>query len=101
MTLLTKELCRPNGLAFSPDEKILYVGNSDAANPVVMAYPVKADGTLGGGKSVLRHGTARQSTGRKGAPGRDEGGRSRQPLHDRARRRAGRSPRTARISARS
>ena len=50
MTLLTKELSRPNGLAFSPDEKTLYVANSDPAKAIWMAYPVKADGTLGAGK---------------------------------------------------
>lgn len=50
LTLLTKELTRPNGLAFSPDEKTLYVANSDAARKIWMAYPVEADGTLGAGK---------------------------------------------------
>ena len=50
LTLLTKELSRPNGLAFSPDEKTLYVANSDPDRAIWMAYPVKADGTLGQGK---------------------------------------------------
>jgi len=50
MTLLTKELTRPNGLAFSPDEKILYVAVSDPDRAVVMSFPVNADGTLGKGK---------------------------------------------------
>ena len=50
VTLLTKELSRPNGLAFSPDEKILYVANSDPDRAIWMAYPVKDDGTLGAGK---------------------------------------------------
>jgi gluconolactonase len=50
VTLLTKEMTRPNGLAFSPDEKTLYVANSDPEKSVWMAYPVKADGTLGEGK---------------------------------------------------
>lgn len=49
-TLLTKELSRPNGLAFSVDEKTLYVGNSDPERAVWMAYEVLADGTLGAGK---------------------------------------------------
>jgi gluconolactonase len=44
--LLTSELAFPNGLAFSPDEKILYVANSDPARPVIMAYPVKQNGLL-------------------------------------------------------
>ena len=50
LTLLTRELSRPNGLAFSPDEQTLYVANSDPKNAIVMAYPVKSDGTLGAGK---------------------------------------------------
>jgi len=48
--LLTKELSRPNGIAFSPDEKTLYIANSDPAKPIWMAYEVKDDGTLGKGK---------------------------------------------------
>jgi gluconolactonase len=50
LTLLTKEMTRPNGLAFSPDEKTLYVAQSDPAKAVIMAFPVKADGTLGKGR---------------------------------------------------
>ena len=50
LTLLTRELSRPNGLAFSPDEQTLYVANSDPDKAIVMAYPVKSDGTLGAGK---------------------------------------------------
>jgi gluconolactonase len=48
--LLTKDLKFPNGLAFSPDEKTLYVAQSDPKSPIWMAYPVKDDGTLGEGK---------------------------------------------------
>jgi gluconolactonase len=50
LTLLTKEMTRPNGIAFSPDEKTLYVANSDPAQAIWMAFPVKADGTLDKGK---------------------------------------------------
>ncbi len=50
VTLLTRELSRPNGIAFSPDEKILYVANSDPQRAIWMAYPVQADGTLGKGR---------------------------------------------------
>ena len=47
LTLLVDDLSRPNGIAFSPDQSILYVANSDGANqPVVMAYDVQADGGL-------------------------------------------------------
>ena len=44
------EQSRPNGLAFSPDEKTLYVANSDPERKVWMAYPVADDGTLGSGR---------------------------------------------------
>ena len=50
LTLLATELKRPNGLAFSPDEKTLYVANSDSKRKLWMAYPVKDDGALGPGK---------------------------------------------------
>ncbi len=36
--LLTGELSRPNGIALSPDEKTLYVANSDPERAVWMAY---------------------------------------------------------------
>jgi gluconolactonase len=50
LTLLTKELSRPNGIGFSPDGRTLYVANSDPKRAVWMAFPVKADGTLGPGR---------------------------------------------------
>jgi gluconolactonase len=50
LTLLTKELERPNGIALSPDEKTLYVANSHDERPIIMAFPVNADGTLGKGR---------------------------------------------------
>jgi gluconolactonase len=53
VTLLTKELERPNGIAFSPDEKTLYVANSHGPRLIIMAFPVKADGTLGDGREFF------------------------------------------------
>jgi gluconolactonase len=50
LTLLTKEMSRPNGIALSLDEKTLYVANSDPEKAVWMSFPVKEDGTLGDGK---------------------------------------------------
>jgi gluconolactonase len=50
VTLLTQELTGPNGIAFSPDEKYLYVDNWDLKRKVLMRYPVEADGTLGRGE---------------------------------------------------
>ena len=52
LTLLTKEMSRPNGIALSPDEKTLYVANSDPDKAIWMAFPIKADGTLGEGKLI-------------------------------------------------
>ena len=50
LTLLSQALDRPNGLGFSPDEKFLYVAQSDPQKAIWMQFPVKADGTLGKGK---------------------------------------------------
>lgn len=50
LTLLTRDMTRPNGIAFSPDEKILYVANSDPAQAVWMAYDVAEDGGISNGR---------------------------------------------------
>jgi gluconolactonase len=50
LQLVGSDLKGPNGLAFSPDEKYLYVGNWDEKNKVVMRYAVKSDGTLANGE---------------------------------------------------
>ncbi len=50
LTLLTSELSGPNGLAFSPDERYLYVGNWDLRKKVLMRYELKPDGTLAEGR---------------------------------------------------
>jgi gluconolactonase len=64
LTLLTSELSGPNGIAFSPDERTLYVSNADAKRLLWMAYPVKSDGTLGPGR-VFYDGTT-TFAGRRG-----------------------------------
>lgn len=50
LQLVVKDLTRPNGLALSPDEKVLYVGNSDEKHKVWMRYDVKADGSVENGR---------------------------------------------------
>jgi gluconolactonase len=50
LQLIIKDLTRPNGIAFSPDGKYLYIAVSDPAHPVWMRYPVKADGSVADGK---------------------------------------------------
>lgn len=67
VTLLTKEMTFPNGIAFSPDEKTLYVANSDPNKPIWMAFEVKDDGTLGEGR-VFFDTTAWVKAGKKGLP---------------------------------
>jgi len=67
LTLLTRELTFPNGLAFSPDERTLYVANSDPDRAIWMAYPVQPDGTLGTGR-VLFDATPRAKQGLPGLP---------------------------------
>jgi gluconolactonase len=57
LTLLTKDLKAPNGIAFSPDEKKLYISNADPMNAVWMVYDVKADGNIENGR-VLFNATA-------------------------------------------
>lgn len=47
--LLTTDLKGPNGLAFSPDEKFLYVDNWDETAKIVKRYEVQSDGTLANG----------------------------------------------------
>lgn len=49
LRLATRELTGPNGIAFSPDERYLYVGNWDEKKKVVMRYEVGLDGVLGRG----------------------------------------------------
>lgn len=49
LELLYDQLTRPNGIAFSPDEKTLYVANSDPGKKIWMQFPVNDDGTLGEG----------------------------------------------------
>ena len=47
---IIKDLTRPNGIALSPDEKTLYVANSDEKKRFWMRYDVAADGTVSNGR---------------------------------------------------
>jgi gluconolactonase len=49
VALVTDELEGPNGIAFSPDERFLYVGNWDLERKVVMRYEIDAEGELSHG----------------------------------------------------
>ena len=50
LKVISKDFTGPNGIAFSPDEKYLYVGDWDEKKKVVMRYEANADGTLSNGK---------------------------------------------------
>ncbi len=63
LQLIIKDLPRPNGIAFSPDEKYLYISNSGPAK--WMRYTVQPDGSVRDGKVFL------DPAGAKGAGGPD------------------------------
>jgi gluconolactonase len=67
VTLATREMTKPNGLALSPDEKTLYVGQSDSEAPLWRAFEVQSDGSLGHGRVVF-NAKKRAEAGRKGSP---------------------------------
>ena len=48
---IIKDLPRPNGIAFSPDEKILYVSNTEQGM-YWMRYDVAPDGSISGGRKL-------------------------------------------------
>jgi gluconolactonase len=50
LSAVVTDLDAPNGIGFSPDEKILYVSNAFNKRPIWMAYPVLRDGSLGAGR---------------------------------------------------
>jgi gluconolactonase len=56
------DMTRPNGIAFSPDEKSLYISNSDPNHKIWMRYDVAADGTPRNGH-VFADATAEKGAG--------------------------------------
>ena len=50
LTAEIKDLNRPNGIALSPDEKTLYVDNSDEKKRIWMRYDVAPDGVVSNGR---------------------------------------------------
>ena len=53
MTLVTDEFTYPNGLCFSPDEKLLYI--NDSRDRLIRVYDVKADGSVGKGRLFYQY----------------------------------------------
>ena len=48
--LVCDTMTRPNGIGFSPDEKWLYVAQSDPQQPIWKVFAVQADGSLDAGR---------------------------------------------------
>ncbi|MEC8826077.1 MAG: SMP-30/gluconolactonase/LRE family protein [Verrucomicrobiota bacterium] len=67
ITLLTTEMTRPNGIAFSPDFDTLYVAQSDPEAALWKSFPVKKDGTIGEG-TVFHDATEAFKEGLPGLP---------------------------------
>jgi gluconolactonase len=53
LSLLTRDIKAPNGIAFSPDENKLYISNADPMNAVWLAFEVKPDGSVEHGKVLF------------------------------------------------
>lgn len=68
VTLLTKELERPNGIALSPDEKTLYVAQSHRPAPIYQAYAIKPDGTTDAQGKLLFNSVKYAEQGDPGMP---------------------------------
>lgn len=65
--LVIENLSRPNGVALSPDEKTLYVAQSDPEKAYILSYEIKEDGSLGK-ESLLYDATPMVKAGYKGLP---------------------------------
>ncbi len=50
VTVVDRELHRPNGVALSPDESVLYVAQSEPTKAILMAYTLDASGNVTGRK---------------------------------------------------
>lgn len=70
VSLLIDSISRPNGIALSPDEKILYVASSDEKHPKWYAFNLNENGNIQKG-SVLLDGTEmkEKATVKQGADG--------------------------------
>jgi gluconolactonase len=53
VVMIDDSLEGPNGVALSPDERFLYVGDWDEGHKAVMRYPIAADGSAAGAGELL------------------------------------------------
>jgi len=67
LTVVSRELSRPNGIGLSPDDRVLYVANSDNDRPIIMAFDLRADGSAGPGRVLFDGTDLAKRTGRRGA----------------------------------
>jgi gluconolactonase len=66
LTVIARDMRRPNGLALSPDERTLYVASSDGDEPWVKAYALSADGSVGSTRIFFNGADLIKRTGRRG-----------------------------------
>jgi gluconolactonase len=67
--LLTDKVTRPNGVAISPNGKILYVANSDPNQPGILAFDIQTDGSIRNGRVFFDA----SELAKKGLPGLPDG----------------------------
>ncbi|WP_448659599.1 SMP-30/gluconolactonase/LRE family protein [Sphingomonas sp. CJ99] len=68
VTLVEGRLFRPNGIALSPDERIVYVTQSDGTSPSLFAYDRLPDGSIANRRAVLTGLRERIAAGEPGLP---------------------------------
>jgi len=68
VTLITKELERPNGIGLSPDEKTLYVAQSHRPAPIYNAYSIHDDGSIDAKGKLLYNSIKLAEAGDPGMP---------------------------------
>jgi gluconolactonase len=66
LALACRTMTRPNGIALAPDEKTLYVAQSDPEAPLWKAFTLQPDGTLDEGRTFFD--AAKLFATRKGLP---------------------------------
>jgi gluconolactonase len=67
VTAIEKELTRPNGVALSPDESVLYVAQSEGSKAIINAYSLDKNGNVTG-KKLFNDTTDLAKPGAPGAP---------------------------------
>ena len=65
LTVIARDMNRPNGVALSPDERTVYVGSSDRKEPWIKAFTLGADGTVASSR-IFFDGSDLMKAGRRG-----------------------------------